>query len=88
MGIIGWYLRSYVAESPEFKEVQRKKKILAQPFANVCKTAWRSMLLTFIVAGMASNIVYFIKGYINIFISTIHNITIQESLKYFHIGIL
>lgn len=82
-GIIGFYIRLQVNESPEFSKIQKQKKILKSPLRNVFKTAWPSLIITFIIAGLASSIVYFIKGYLNVFMQTTHNISSAHSLSYF-----
>jgi MHS family proline/betaine transporter-like MFS transporter len=83
LGIIGFYLRLQVSESPEFTKIQMQKKILKSPLRNVLKTALPSMILTFVIAGLASCIVYFIKGYLNIFMKTVHHLSDADSLLYF-----
>ncbi|PCJ29047.1 MAG: MFS transporter [Rickettsiales bacterium] len=67
MGIIGFYFRLRVSETPIFIMLAEKKKTLKAPFIHVIKTAWRSMLITFCLGGFASSVVYLIKTYINIF---------------------
>jgi MHS family proline/betaine transporter-like MFS transporter len=83
LGIVGFYLRLQVSESPEFTKIQMQKKILKSPLRNVFKTAWPSMIITFVIAGLASCIIYFIKGYLNIFMKTVHHLNETESLFYF-----
>jgi MHS family proline/betaine transporter-like MFS transporter len=83
LGIVGFYLRLQVSESPEFTQIQIQKKILKSPLKNVFQTACPSMIITFMIAGLASCIIYFIKGYLNIFMQTVHHLSVQESLLYF-----
>lgn len=67
MGLIGFYFRLRVSETPIFKVLAQKKKTLKSPFMHVIKTAKKSMFITFCLGGAASSIVYLVKTYINIF---------------------
>ncbi len=61
MGLVGFYLRLRVSETPIFKMLAEQKKTLKAPFINVVKTAWKAMFLTFCAGAFASSIVYLIK---------------------------
>ncbi|MCC8398261.1 MAG: MFS transporter [Rickettsia endosymbiont of Labidopullus appendiculatus] len=61
LGLVGFYLRLRVSETPIFKMLAEQKKILKAPFINVVKTAWKAMFLTFCAGAFASSIVYLIK---------------------------
>jgi MFS transporter, MHS family, proline/betaine transporter len=82
MGIAGFYLRLRTQETPIFKILARKKQVLKAPFFDVVKTAWHYMLLTGIVAGVASSIVYLIKTYVAVFYSGILHLDTRTSLMY------
>lgn len=67
MGIVGFYFRLRVSETPIFTMLAEKKQTLKSPFFHVVKTAKKSMFITFVLGGCASSIVYLIKTYINIY---------------------
>ena len=67
MGIVGFYFRLKVSETPIFAMLAEKKRTLKMPFIHVVKGSWRAMLITFCLGGSASSLVYIIKTYINIF---------------------
>lgn len=82
MGLIGFYLRLQVAETPIFKELQKTKSIIKTPLIYVIKNEWRPMLMTFVTAAMASSIVYMIKTYINIFYRVTMAVDTTTALSY------
>ncbi|WP_341761736.1 MFS transporter [Candidatus Tisiphia endosymbiont of Thecophora atra] len=61
MGLVGFYLRLRVSETPIFKMLAEQKKTLKAPFINVIKTAWKAMFLTFCTGAVASSVVYLVK---------------------------
>ncbi|MDR0296672.1 MAG: MFS transporter [Rickettsia sp.] len=61
LGLVGFYLRLRVSETPIFKMLAEQNKTLKAPFINVVKTAWKAMFLTFCAGAFASSIVYLIK---------------------------
>lgn len=67
MGLIGFYLRLRVSETPIFVLLAEKKKTLKAPFLHVIKTAKTSMIVTIALGGCASSVVYLVKTYINIY---------------------
>jgi MHS family proline/betaine transporter-like MFS transporter len=67
MGIVGFYFRLRVAETPIFKKLAEKKKILKIPFIHVLQTAPQAIFVTFCLGGCASSIVYLVKSYTTIF---------------------
>ncbi len=67
MGIVGFYLRLRVSETPIFRILAEKKRTLKMPFAHVVRSSWPAMLITFCLGGAASSIVYIVKTYINVF---------------------
>lgn len=67
MGVVGFYFRLRVSETPIFKILAEKKKTLAMPFTHVIQSSWRAMLITCLIGGSASSVVYIVKTYINIF---------------------
>lgn len=71
MGIVGFYLRLRVSETPIFAGLAEKKRTLKAPFIHVIKTAWPSMFLTFCVAGVTSSIVYMVKTYVVVFFTSV-----------------
>jgi MHS family proline/betaine transporter-like MFS transporter len=67
MGLMGFYFRLRVSETPIFKMLAEKKKNLKSPFYECIKTSWRSMIITACLGGAASSVVYLVKSYIVIF---------------------
>lgn len=61
MGLVGFYLRLRMSETPIFKMLAEQKKTLNSPFTNVVRTAWKAMFLTFCAGAFASSVVYLIK---------------------------
>lgn len=82
MGIIGFYLRLRVSETPIFRLLTRKKKTLKAPFTNVIQTALPSMVITFCLGGVASSIVYLVKTYVNVFYHNVLHLDNTTSLIY------
>jgi MHS family proline/betaine transporter-like MFS transporter len=82
MGIVGLYLRLKVSETPIFKLLARKKQTLKAPFANVIKTAWPSMIITFCLGGVASSVVYLVKTYVNVFYHNVLHLDNTTALMY------
>ncbi len=66
-GLVGFYLRLRVSETPIFKMLSEQKRILKSPFLHVIQNAFPSMFLTFSVGAVASSVLYLVKTYINIF---------------------
>ncbi len=67
MGIVGFYFRLRVSETPIFEMLAEKKRTLTMPFTHVIRSSWPAMLVTCCLGGSASSLVYIIKTYINIF---------------------
>lgn len=82
MGMVGFYLRLKVSETPIFRLLSKKKQILKAPFSHVLRTAWRPMFITFSLGGVASSIVYLVKTYINVFYSSVLHLDNTVSLMY------
>lgn len=82
MGIVGFYLRLRVAETPIFQSLVKTHHTLKSPLMHVIQTSWRFMILTFCVGGMASSVVYLIKTYVNVFFSNIMHYDQITSLIY------
>lgn len=82
MGMLGFYLRLRVSETPIFENLAKKKQTLKAPFFNVVKNAWRSMFLTVCIAGTAGSIVQMIKSYVNVFFQAVIHLSPSASLIY------
>jgi len=63
MGIIGFYFRLRVSETPIFEMLAEKKRTLKMPFMHVIRSSWPAMLITCCLGGSASSLVYIIKTY-------------------------
>lgn len=82
MGMMGFYVRLKVSETPIFQELNRKKQTLKAPFFHVVKNAWRQMILTICIAGTAGSIVQMIKSYVNVFFQSVMHLSSSKSLAY------
>ncbi len=82
MGLVGFYLRLRVSETPIFKMLAQQKKTLKAPFSHVIKTAWRSMFLTFCAGAAASSVLYLVKSYVNVFYDNVMHYDNTTSLLY------
>ncbi|KAF8818271.1 MFS transporter [Rickettsia endosymbiont of Cardiosporidium cionae] len=81
MGLVGFYIRLRVSETPIFKVLEQRKYTLKSPFIHVIKSSWRSMFITFALGACASSIVYFVKVYTNIYYSNILHFNKTTSLS-------
>lgn len=82
MGLVGFYLRLRVSETPIFIALAEKKQTLKSPFFNVLKHAPLSVLVTFTLGAAASSVVYLIKTYINVYYNEIMNLSDSSSQLY------
>lgn len=71
MGMVGFYLRLMVSETPVFEMLAHKRKNSKTSFINVIKTAWKSMFVTFCVGATASSMLYLVKSYVPVLIKNI-----------------
>lgn len=81
MGVVGFYLRLKVSETPIFRMLVQKRQTIGMPFIYVCKVAWRPMFITFCVGGIASSMLYLVKT-INIFYQTVIHLDATTTLIY------
>jgi len=82
MGIVGFYFRLRVLETPIFKILAEKKSTLKSPFIHVIQTASKSMFITFCLGGAASSIVYLLKTYVHIYHVNVLNFDKTTALFY------
>jgi MHS family proline/betaine transporter-like MFS transporter len=82
MGMVGFYLRLRVSETPIFQMLAEKKKTLKTPILGVFTNAWRPMFVTFCIGAAASSMLYLIKTYVNIFYNDIMHYDSSSSLAY------
>jgi MFS transporter, MHS family, proline/betaine transporter len=85
MGIVGFYFRLRVSETPIFLMLAEKKKTLKSPFLHVLQTAKKAMFITFCLGACASSSVYLVKAYITIYHSNVlhfDDITTRTYLAY------
>lgn len=82
MGIIGFYFRLQVSETPIFEMLAKKKRTLKIPFIYVIQSAWRSMLVTFALGAAASSITYLVKTYISVFLLNNLSLSTRDSLYF------
>lgn len=82
MGLIGFYLRLKMSETPIFKMLSKQKRILKAPFTNVVKTAWKAMFLTFCAGSVASSVLYLVKTYVNVYYHNVMHFSNTTALIY------
>lgn len=82
MGLVGFYLRLRVSETPIFKMLSEQKKTLKAPFINVVKTAWKAMFLTCCTGAVASSVVYLVKTYIIVYYHDVMHLDNTIALTY------
>lgn len=82
MGMMGFYVRLKVSETPIFEELRKNKQKLKAPFFHVVKNAWRPMILTICIAGTAGSIVQMIKSYVNVFFQSVMHLSSSTALGY------
>ena len=82
MGLVGFYLRLRVSETPIFTMLAEQKKTLKAPFINVVKTAWKAMFLTFCTGAVASSVVYLVKTYIIVYYHDVMHLDNTIALNY------
>ncbi|MCC2646409.1 MAG: proline/betaine transporter [Rickettsiaceae bacterium] len=82
LGLMGFYLRLWVNETPIFEKMASTKKVLRAPFKSVLQTAFPLLVLTFFVGGTASSIVYLVKTYINNFYNGVMHLDNTSALLY------
>lgn len=80
-GLIGFYLRLRVAETPMFIALSKKKSTLKVPFLSMARNTWKMMFVSFTVAAVASSVVYFVKT-MNVFYTNILDLGQATALKY------
>jgi MHS family proline/betaine transporter-like MFS transporter len=83
-GLIGFYLRLKVSETPIFEEMRGQKKQTGYKasFFKVVKNSWYKILIALLCGAMASSVVYLIKSYINVFYIAIMHYDNILALKY------
>ncbi len=82
MGIVGFYFRLRVSETPIFQMLSEKKRTLKSPFLHVIRTSWRSMIVTFALGGAASSVVYIVKTYVKVFHCEVMHLSETQALIY------
>ncbi|MCC8417700.1 MAG: MFS transporter [Rickettsia endosymbiont of Bryobia graminum] len=82
MGLVGFYLRLRVSETPIFQMLASQKKILKAPFSNVIRTAWKAMFLTFCAGAVASSVMYLVKSYVNVYYHNVLHLNNTIALIY------
>ncbi|XVN42769.1 MAG: MFS transporter [Candidatus Rickettsia vulgarisii] len=82
MGLVGFYLRLRVSETPIFKMLANQKKILKAPFSSVVRTAWKAMFLTFCAGAVASSVMYLVKSYVNVYYHNVLHLNNTTALIY------
>ncbi|HJK86458.1 MAG TPA: MFS transporter [Candidatus Megaira endosymbiont of Nemacystus decipiens] len=85
MGIVGFYFRLRVSETPIFLMLSKQKKTLKMPFLEIIKTSKKPLFITCCLGACASSTVYLIKTYINIYHCNVlhfHDIAARSYLAY------
>jgi MHS family proline/betaine transporter-like MFS transporter len=82
MGIIGFYFRLRVHETPIFTLLHKQKMLLKAPFIDLLCYKWRNVLITIVLGGLASSIVYIIKAFIPVLYNNFLGLDKSVSLFY------
>ena len=65
-GLIGFYMRRTVEESPAFRVIEEKKEIIKSPLMKALKEDWRNLVCTFGIGATGDIPFYIISIYTNI----------------------
>lgn len=82
LGTCALYLRLRVSETPIFKISQKQKLESKQSAIKILRSRWKQMLLASTCAALASSLVQFVKGYVNIYCQDILKLSDWLSLSY------
>ncbi|HJK87431.1 MAG TPA: MFS transporter [Candidatus Megaira endosymbiont of Hartmannula sinica] len=82
IGILSFYSRIKMSETPVFKMLAEKKQVLKSPFFHVVKNSYKAMFITFILGGAASSVVYLSKTYINVYYCDVMNFNHNKARLY------
>jgi MHS family proline/betaine transporter-like MFS transporter len=82
MGMMGFYLRLKVSETPIFTELNATKKISKVPFFEVWQNSKKQMLITCCLGAAASSAVYLVKTYIQVYYKDIMGFDNATTMQY------
>lgn len=88
LGVIGYYIRSNVDESPEFITATSKNVTTSAPFLNVLNAYPRQLLIAIFAAGLSGTFSSALIVYINTHLIKVLKIPSSESLLFNSIGLL
>ncbi|MBL0942093.1 MAG: MFS transporter [Alphaproteobacteria bacterium] len=78
IGLIGYYIRTRVAESPAFEATRKLKKLDKYPLLEILKTQKRNLLCTIGVGGTSLITFYIVSVYMNVLLFTKLNLALSE----------
>lgn len=77
LGIIGWYIRRHIDETPAFVELQESGEVAKSPIADVFRSNWRM-----IIAGTAAIVSWTAGGYVTLqFLPTFFNGVLERPIS-------
>lgn len=71
MGLVGLYLRLSIDETPIFKEILAKKKVMNAPLKEVFKTNMRGVILTIAAGAITSVSAYVIMTFLGVYFKSV-----------------
>lgn len=86
MGLVGLYLRLSIDETPIFKEIRAKNKIINAPLKKVFQTNMRGVILTIAAGGITSVSAYIIMTFVGVFFKSVLMYDANEALYYGAVG--
>lgn len=82
LGVCALYLRIKVAETPIFQIARKQRQTFKEPMSKVLQSRWKHMLLTCMSAALASSLLQFVKGYVNVYCQDVLKLSDWLSLMY------
>lgn len=78
IGLVGYYIRTRVAESPAFEATKKLKKLDKYPLIEIFKTKKRNLLCTIGVGGTSLITFYIVSVYMNVLLTTKLNLPLSK----------
>lgn len=80
LGIIGYLLRLYTLESPEFESFKQKEPLLKIPFINLMRSYLTPLLTVLSISILTNTVVYINFLYFGAYLVSIHKLTIMQNM--------
>ncbi len=86
VGVAGFFLRRYLPETAQFKQIEQKKEILSTPLNWIMKNSKFNFFVVFAFVAAISATTYVGFAFVNVFLSSILHLDPALSLTYACIG--